>query len=79
MRWRCRGAGQDLALKVSGTVSAIAGAGSVGDAASLELSREAGRAIWDIRRGMIEDREKLEYLQERPGSLAITAETPPSN
>src|SRR5690554_480882 len=52
------------------TVSAIAGAGSMGDAASLELSGEAGRTVWDIRRGMIEDREKLEYLQEwaRAGS-----------
>lgn len=46
------------------TVSAIAGAGSVGDAATLELSGAAGRAVWDIRRGMIEDREKLEYLQD---------------
>src|SRR5690554_3664737 len=46
------------------TVSAIASAGSVGDATSLELSGAAGRAVWDIRRGMIEDREKLEYLQE---------------
>src|SRR5690554_1101107 len=46
------------------TVSAIAGAGSVGDAASLELTGEAGRAVWDIRRGMIEDQEKLVYLQE---------------
>lgn len=46
------------------TVSAIAGAGSVGDAASLELSPAARRAVWDIRRGMIEDRAKLEYLQD---------------
>jgi|SRR5690606_1301124 len=46
------------------TVSAIAGTGSVGDAASLELSGEAGRSVWDIRRGMIEDQEKLVYLQE---------------
>ncbi|GGJ06725.1 lysis system i-spanin subunit Rz [Halopseudomonas pertucinogena] len=45
------------------TVSATTGAGSVGDAASLELSPAARRAVWDIRRGMIEDREKLEYLQ----------------
>lgn len=44
-------------------VSAPTGAGGVGDAASLELSGEAGRAVWDIRRGMIEDREKLLYLQ----------------
>ena len=46
------------------TVSATASAGGVGDAATLELSGEAGRAVWDIRRGMIEDREKLEYLQD---------------
>src|SRR5690606_21490143 len=46
------------------TVSAIADAGSVGDATPLELSGAAGRAVWDIRRGMIEDREKLEYLQD---------------
>lgn len=45
------------------TVSATTGTGSVGDAASLELSGEAGRSVWDIRRGMIEDRAKLEYLQ----------------
>src|SRR5690606_16631249 len=45
-------------------VSETTGTGSMGDAASLELSGEAGRAVWDIRRGMIEDREKLEYLQD---------------
>lgn len=45
-------------------VSETTGGGSMGDAASLELSGEAGRAVWDIRRGMIEDREKLEYLQD---------------
>src|SRR5690554_6960078 len=52
------------------TVSATAGTGSVGDAASLEISGEAGRAVWDIRRMMVEDRAKLEYLQEwvRTGS-----------
>src|SRR5690606_27291261 len=45
-------------------VSETTGGGSMGDAASLELSGEAGRAVWDIRRGMIEDRAKVEYLQE---------------
>lgn len=44
-------------------VSEAASTGSVGDAASLELSGEAGRSFWAIRRGMIEDRAKLEYLQ----------------
>ncbi len=44
-------------------VSATPGAGSVGNAASLELSPEAGSAVWDIRRGMTEDAEKIAYLQ----------------
>src|SRR5690606_34760433 len=50
-------------------VSETTGAGSVGDAASLELSGAAGRSVWDIRRGMIEDRAKLEYLQRRERAL----------
>ena len=45
-------------------VSATTGAGSLGDAASVELSAAAGSAVWDIRGGMISDREKLVYLQE---------------
>ncbi|MGE6790903.1 lysis system i-spanin subunit Rz [Pseudomonas guineae] len=44
-------------------VSAITSAGSVGDGASVELSERAGSAVWDIRAGMITDREKLDYLQ----------------
>lgn len=46
------------------TVSAASGSGSVGDATSVELSPAAGRAVWDLRRAMIEDRAKLAYLQE---------------
>lgn len=46
------------------TVSAIADAGSAGDATSLELSPAARRAVFDLRRSLIEDREKLEYLQD---------------
>jgi len=45
-------------------VSAATSAGSLGDAASVELSAAAGSAVWDIRGGMISDREKLVYLQE---------------
>ncbi len=45
-------------------VSATTGSGSAGDAASLELSAAAGRAVWDIRRSMIDDQAKLAYLQE---------------
>lgn len=56
-------------------VSAITGAGSVGDAASLELSREAGRTVWNLRAGMIADQEKLEYLRTASGII----EKPPRN
>lgn len=45
-------------------VSATTGPGSVGDATSVELSPAAGRAVWDIRRGMKQDQAALEYLQE---------------
>lgn len=50
--------------RADATVSATTGAGSLGDAASVELSAAAGSAVWDIRGGMISDREKLVYLQE---------------
>jgi len=36
----------------------------MGDAASVELSADSGRAVWDIRRGMKQDQAALEYLQE---------------
>jgi len=45
-------------------VSAATGSSSMGDAASVELSAAAGSAVWDIRGGMISDREKVAYLQE---------------
>lgn len=51
-------------------VSAATGAGSVGDAASVELSAAAGRTVWDIRRGMKQDQAALEYLQEWARSLS---------
>ena len=51
-------------------VSETTGAGSVGDAATLELSPAARRAVWDIRRMMLEDREKLEYLQNYAEAVA---------
>ncbi|MBU2295092.1 MAG: lysis protein, partial [Gammaproteobacteria bacterium] len=37
-------------------VSDTAGAGSVGNGASVELSERAGSAVWNIRGGMISDR-----------------------
>ena len=45
-------------------VSAATSSGSMGDAASVELSADSGRAVWDIRRGMKQDQAALEYLQE---------------
>lgn len=45
-------------------VSETTGSGSVGDATSVELSEAAGRAVWDLRRSMIDDQAKLAYLQE---------------
>ena len=48
--------------RVAGAL-ADSGACSMGDVATLELSGAAGQAVWDIRAGMIEDREKLVYLQ----------------
>ncbi|EHQ1051757.1 lysis protein [Salmonella enterica] len=38
--------------------------GSVGDAASVELSPVAGRNVLDIRAGIISDQAKLRYLQQ---------------
>jgi len=50
--------------RADAVVSAATSTGSLGDAAIVELSAAAGRAVWDLRRAMIEDRAKLEYLQE---------------
>ncbi|BDX19704.1 hypothetical protein MFKK_25140 [Halopseudomonas aestusnigri] len=58
-----------IAVKVARADAVVAGtlaesaASSLGDVATLELSGAAGQAVWDIRAGMIEDREKLLYLQ----------------
>ncbi|EJP5184127.1 lysis protein [Salmonella enterica] len=41
-----------------------ASSGSVGDAASVELSAVAGRNVLDIRAGIISDQAKLRYLQQ---------------
>ncbi|EAA6844384.1 lysis protein [Salmonella enterica subsp. enterica] len=41
-----------------------ASSGSVGDAASVELSPVAGRNVLDIRAGIISDQAKLRYLQQ---------------
>ncbi|EAX1056350.1 lysis protein [Salmonella enterica] len=41
-----------------------ASTGSVGNAATVELSDVAGQNVLDIRAGIISDQEKLKYLQE---------------
>ncbi len=41
-----------------------ASTGSVGDAASVELSPDSGRNVLDIRAGIISDQAKLRYLQQ---------------
>ncbi|EGN1928424.1 lysis protein [Salmonella enterica] len=38
--------------------------GSVGDAATVELSPDSGRNVLNIRAGIISDQEKLKYLQD---------------
>ncbi|ECR9025036.1 lysis protein [Salmonella enterica] len=38
--------------------------GSVGNAATVELSRDSGQNVLDIRSGIISDQAKLKYLQE---------------
>lgn len=45
-------------------VSGTARPGGVGDGASVELTDRAGRAVWDIRAGIISDQAKLAYLQK---------------
>lgn len=45
------------------TVSEATGAGSMGNGERLELSERAGSAVWNIRRGVISNQAKLEYLQ----------------
>jgi prophage endopeptidase len=50
--------------RADAVVSETTGSSSVGDVAALELSPEAGRTVWDIRAGVIEDQAKLRYFQQ---------------
>lgn len=50
--------------RADATVSTAASTGSVGDAASVELSAAAGSTVWDIRAAMISERQRLLYLQQ---------------
>lgn len=47
----------------SGNVSGTASAASVGDAGSVELSRETGQAVLDLRRDLISDQAALRAAQ----------------
>jgi prophage endopeptidase len=47
----------------SGNVSGSASAPGVGDAGSVELSRETGQAVLDLRRDLISDRAALKAAQ----------------
>ncbi|KRW62321.1 lysis system i-spanin subunit Rz [Pseudomonas sp. TTU2014-080ASC] len=54
-------------VKVARSAAIVSASGStcsVGDGASFELSERAGRAVWNIRRGVISDQKKLIYLQD---------------
>lgn len=57
--------------RADAVVSAATGPGSVGDATSVELSAAAGRTVWDIRRAMIQDQAKLEYLQKWASEVSV--------
>ncbi|HGB5894198.1 TPA: lysis protein [Salmonella enterica subsp. enterica serovar Kottbus] len=46
------------------TTANTASPGSVGNVATVELSRAAGKNVLDIRAGIISDQEKLKYLQD---------------
>ena len=50
--------------RADAVVSETTGGSGLGDVAALELSPEAGSAVWDIRAGMIEDQAKLRYFQQ---------------
>lgn len=53
-------------LRIKGTcsVSKATPTGGVGDGTAVELNREVGQAVFDIRAGMISDQQKLRFLQE---------------
>ncbi|MBD1229511.1 lysis protein [Xenorhabdus griffiniae] len=53
-----------LRIKAVCPVSETASSSSVVNDTTVELSREAGQAVLDVREGIINDRAKLRYLQE---------------
>uniref|UniRef100_UPI0011459464 lysis protein n=1 Tax=Xenorhabdus stockiae TaxID=351614 RepID=UPI0011459464 len=53
-----------LRIKATCPVSEATSSGSVVNDTTVELPRETGQAVLDIREGIINDRAKLRYLQE---------------
>ncbi|PHM60661.1 peptidase [Xenorhabdus stockiae] len=53
-----------LRIQATCPVHEASSSGSVGDATPVELPRETGQAVLDIREGIINDRAKLRYLQD---------------
>ncbi|WP_446469351.1 lysis protein [Xenorhabdus stockiae] len=53
-----------LRIQASCPVSEATSSGSVGAPTTVELSRETGQAVLDIREDIINDRAKLRYLQD---------------
>ncbi|MCG3464033.1 lysis protein [Xenorhabdus bovienii] len=53
-----------LRIKAVCPVHETTSSGGVGTPTTVELSRESGQAVLDIREGIINDRAKLRYLQE---------------
>ena len=53
-------------LRIKGTcsVSKAPASTGVGDGATVELNREVGSTVFDIRAGIISDQQKLRFLQE---------------
>jgi prophage endopeptidase len=53
-------------LRIKGTcsVSKTPATTGMGDGAAVELNREVGQAVFDIRSGIISDQQKLRFLQE---------------
>lgn len=61
---RLRLLGSQLAQRGEHSAGGDTCTGSLGDDAGVELSAAAGRAVFDIRAGIISDRAKLAYLQD---------------
>ncbi|MCC8365602.1 lysis protein [Xenorhabdus sp. PB61.4] len=53
-----------LRIQATCPVSETTSSGSVVNDTTVELSRETGQAVLDIREGIINDRAKLRYLQD---------------